>query len=79
MCEFCKEENAGNGIILDGTTSDFGKSNLDVDLSMWYGCENGSSLDVLVTIGSETIASITTKIKFCPMCGRELCHSDHAE
>ena len=78
MCEFCKEENAGNGIILDGTTSDFGKSNLDVDLTMWYGCEDGSSLDVLVTVGSETIASITTKIKFCPMCGRELCHSDHA-
>ena len=72
MCEFCKEENAGNGITLDGITSDFGNSNLDVDLTMWYGCENGSSLDVLVTVGSETIASITTKIKFCPMCGREL-------
>ena len=72
MCEFCKEENAGNGITLDGITSDFGNSNLDVDLTMWYGCENGSSLDVLVTVGSETIASITTKIKFCPMCGIEL-------
>lgn len=72
MCEFCKEENAGNGITLDGITSDFGNSNLDVDLTMWYGCENGSSLDVLVTVGSETIASITTKINFCPMCGREL-------
>ena len=72
MCEFCKEENAGNGITLDGITSDFGNSNLDVDLTMWYGCENGSSLDVLVTVGSETIASITTKIKFCPICGREL-------
>ena len=79
MCEFCKEENIGNGITLDGTTSDFGNSNLDVDLTMWYGCENGSSLDVLVTVGSETIASITTKINFCPMCGRELCHSDNAE
>ena len=72
MCEFCKEENAGNGITLDGTTSDFGNSNLDVDLNMWYGCEDGSSLDVLVTVGSETIASITTKINFCPMCGRDL-------
>ena len=72
MCEFCKEENAGNGIKLDGTTSDFGNSNFVVDLNMWYGCEDGSSLDVLVTVGSETIASITTKIKFCPMCGREL-------
>ena len=72
MCEFCKEENVGNGITLDGTTSDFGNSNLDVDLTMWYGCENGSSLDVLVTVGSETIASITTKINFCPMCGRDL-------
>ena len=72
MCEFCKEENAGTGITLDGTTSDFGNSNLDVDLTMWDGCENGSSLDVLVTVGSETIASITTKINFCPMCGREL-------
>lgn len=72
MCEFCKEENAGNGITLDGITSDFGNSNLDVDLTMWYGCENGSSLDVLVTVGSETIASITTKINFCPMCGRDL-------
>lgn len=72
MCEFCKEENVGNGITLDVTTSDFGNSNLDVDLTMWYGCENGSSLDVLVTVGSEIITSITTKINFCPMCGREL-------
>ena len=72
MCEFCKKENVENGITLDGTTSDFGNSNLDVDLTMWYGCENGSSLDVLVTVGSETIASIITKINFCPMCGREL-------
>ena len=72
MCEFCKEENAGNGITLDGITSDFGNSNLDVDLTMWYGCENDSSLDVLVTVGSETIASITTNINFCPMCGRKL-------
>lgn len=36
MCEFCKEENAGNGVELDGTTSDFGNSNFDVDLNMWY-------------------------------------------
>lgn len=71
-CEYCRKENAGNGNVLDGTTCDFGETNFDIDLSMWYGCSDSPSLDILVTIGSETIAKTTTKINYCPMCGRKL-------
>lgn len=73
MCEFCE-----NGKPIISNTSQFS------DRIEHVACViKGNSLSSATMIHeADTIhapAFADCKIKFCPMCGIELCHSDHAE
>lgn len=77
MCEFCENEDnyetLGSMSISIGL---FGNLVIDADLDV-----NNNSIMLCASRGIDGVCnnSVDVKINYCPMCGRELCHSDHAE
>ena len=87
MCEFCKEH--WNDKYKDYTVKDLSER---MESKYNEGCYTGiqtfidletNELTVIACLDNKHIKPIleseSIKIKFCPMCGRELSHSDHAE
>ena len=77
MCEFCENEDnyetLGSMSISIGL---FGNLVIDADLDV-----NNNSIILCASRGIDGVCnnSVDVKINYCPMCGRELSHSDHAE
>ena len=77
MCEFCENEDnyetLGSMSISIGL---FGNLVIDADLDV-----NNNSIMLCASRGIDGVCnnSVDVKINYCPMCGRELSHSDHAE
>ena len=68
MCEFCEN--------IAFTDADFAQARRKGG-DFIYKDEN--RYGVLIDTGDSGCLGSLQGIKFCPMCGRELCHSDHAE
>lgn len=76
MCKFCN--NKPKAIISSI------KQKPDVIEMVTVGIEGGNTLKIIGTLQSPYFVGVIpleteTKISYCPMCGRELSHSDHAE
>ena len=68
MCEFCKN--------IAFTDADFVQARIEGG-DFIYNDEN--EYGILIDTGDSGCLGSLNGIKFCPMCGRELYHSDHAE
>ena len=68
MCEFCKD------IICSDTDIAIAR-NAEDDFIYKVDDEYG----IYISTAEYCHPGILANIKFCPMCGRELCHSDHTE
>ena len=68
MCEFCKN--------IAFTDADFEQAMIK-GVDFIYTYKNGYG--ILIDTGDSGCHGCLNNIKFCPMCGRELCHSDNAE
>ena len=68
MCEFCKD--------IAFTDADFIQARIKGG-DFIYTYKNGYG--ILIDTGDSGCLGSLNGIKFCPMCGIELCHSDHAE
>ena len=76
MCEFCDDK--PKEII-----SYMGLKPSVIEM-VTVGIEGGNTLKIIGTLQSPYFVGVIpleteTKISYCPMCGRELSHSDHAE
>ena len=76
MCKFCN--NKPKAIISSI------KQKPDVIENVTAGIEGGNTLKIIGTLQSSYFVGVIplkaeAKISYCPMCGRELSHSDHAE
>ena len=76
MCEFCDDK--PKEII-----SYMGLKPSVIEM-VTVGIEGGNALKIIGTLQSPYFVGVIpleteTKISYCPMCGRELSHSDHAE
>lgn len=82
MCEFCKDIKKASGeytefvwvenylgVLGDMTTS----------IGVWSEEDGTFTLTASTNCALEVTDDADIKINYCPMCGRELCHSDHAE
>ena len=87
MCEFCKENwDNENKVYTVKDLSERKKSKYNEEcytgIQTFIDLET-NELTVIACLDDKHIKPIleseSIKIKFCPMCGRELCHSDHAE
>ena len=68
MCEFCKD--------IAFTDADYMQAMIKGgDFIYKYSNRYG----ILIDTGDSGCPGCLNNIKFCPMCGIELCHSDHAE
>lgn len=68
MCEFCKD--------IAFTDADFLQARIKGgDFIYKYKNEYG----ILIDTGDSGCPGSLQPVRFCPMCGRELCHSDNAE
>ena len=87
MCEFCKEHWDDKNKVY--TVKDLSeRSESEYNYEYYTGIQayidlDASELVVIACLDNEYIKPILKtekiKIKYCPMCSRELCHSDHAE
>lgn len=87
MCEFCKEHwDDKNKVYTVKDLSERTKSKYNEEcctgIQTFIDLET-NELTVISCLDNKHIKPIlkseSIKIKFCPMCGRELCHPDHAE
>ena len=68
MCEFCKN--------IAFTDADYMQARIKGG-DFIYKYKNGYG--ILIDTGDSGCLGGLNDIKFCPFCGRDLCHSDHAE
>ena len=68
MCEFCEN--------IAYTDEEFRRANIKC-MDFIFKSDNGYA--IYTDTGDSFCPGILKNIRFCPMCGRELCHSDHAE
>ena len=68
MCKFCKN--------IAFTDADYMQSRIKGG-DFIYKYSNGYG--IFIDTGDSGCPSGLNDIKFCPMCGRDLCHSDNAE
>ena len=73
MCEFCE-----NGKPIISSIKQFRDRIESVVCGIKGNCMTSSTL-IQTAYGVTPPAVAEVEIQFCPMCGRELCHSDHAE
>ena len=73
MCEFCE-----NGKPIISSIKQFRDRIESVVCGIKVNCMTSSTL-IQTAYGANPPAVAEVEIQFCPMCGRELCHSDHAE
>lgn len=87
MCEFCVENwDDKNKVYTVKDLSERTKSKYNEEcytgIQTFIDLET-NELTVIACLDNKHIKPIlkseSIKIKFCPMCGRELCHSDNAE
>lgn len=87
MCEFCEENwDNENKVYTVKDLSERTKSKYNEEcytgIQTFIDLET-NELTVISCLDNKHIKPIlkseSIKIKFCPMCGRELCYSDHAE
>lgn len=73
MCEYCE-----NGKPIISSIKQFRDRIENVVCVINGNCMTSSTL-IQTAFGLTTPAFAEVEIQFCPMCGRELCHSDSAE
>ena len=76
MCEFCKDIGIGlpNWNFLHDDNLAIIPSGIKIEIRKIV-----DKTALVFTNSAEEYGSGAINIKFCPMCGRELCHSDNAE
>ena len=68
MCEFCED--------IAFADADYTQAMINGG-DFIYNDKNGYG--ILIDTGDSGCLGSLQGIKYCPMCGRELCHSEHAE
>ena len=75
MCNFCTMEGLDSCKLLGCMSLDLGDVKDFLQIQLWLEKNNDDGFlltNELVTNSGEGVREITTRIKFCPVCGKEL-------
>ena len=82
MCEFCKNLSYEKDEYkeLASTTNNIGiLGEMTTAIGVWANNDGTFTMQTMIVGVMSDVEEAEVKISFCPMCGRELSHSDHAE
>ena len=82
MCEFCKNLSYENEEYkeLTSITNNMGVlGEMTTSIGVWANDDGTFTMQTMLVGIMSDVEEAEVKISFCPMCGRELCHSDNAE
>lgn len=82
MCEFCENIKKASGEYTEfvAVENDLGVlGDMTTSIGVWSEEDGTFTLTTMINGVFDGIYDPDIKINYCPMCGRELCHSDHAE
>ena len=82
MCEFCKDIKKASGEYTEfaGVENDLGVlGDMTTSIGVWSEEDGTFTLTASTNGALEGTDDADIKINYCPMCGRELCHSDNVE